>query len=474
MSARKTKIVATIGPASSSEDMIRKLMESGMDVARMNCSHGTRKSHISTLNMIKKVRSELGLPVAVLLDTRGPEIRLRSFLNGEVYLESGQTFTLTSRDVEGDNTVAGITYPGLVRDVKAGGRILIDDGLIEMEIIDVTETDIVCRVNNSGVISDSKGVNVPDCDLNMPYISRKDYEDIVFAAENDFEFIAASFTRTGDDIAAVREVLRNHNCSDMSIIAKIENIQGVNNIDEIIEEADGIMIARGDMGVEIPLEDVPVIQKMIICKARKAGKPVITATQMLDSMIRNPRPTRAEAADVANAVFDGSSAVMLSGETAAGKYPEQAVQTMALIAQSAEAAVNYGRYFREHTADGVTDVTNAVTHAACETALRVRASAIICVTTSGFTGRMVSGCRPGTPVVACTVSEKIWRSMNLLWGIIPCLIPLENDTDTLFRHAVEAAEKTGAVKHGDTVVIVAGVPLGIPGRTNMIRVYAVE
>ena len=473
MAIRKTKIVCTIGPASNTEAKLRELMLAGMDVARMNFSHGDHASHLVTLKLIEKVRDELGLPVAALLDTKGPEIRLGDFKEGKVLLKKGDYFTLTTRDIEGTQDIVSITYKNLPRDVKVGGRILIDDGLIELEITDLTETDIACRVLNGGPVSNHKGVNVPNCQLSMPFISEKDYKDLVFAAENGYDFVAASFTRTAQDVLDMKKVLTEHGGENIRIIAKIENRQGIDNIDEIIRAADGIMVARGDMGVEIPFEEVPTLQKIMIRKACEAGKVAITATQMLDSMMNNPRPTRAEAADVANAIYDNTSAIMLSGETAAGKYPIEAVRTMARIALTTEAAIDYGQALRERRQPGDPDITNAISHACCTTALDLNASAIVTVTKSGFTARMLSKYRPQSPIVACVMDEQVRRQLNLAWGVTPFKIEKKDNTDELFEIAVNCAENAGIVRQGEVVVITAGIPLGISGTTNMIKVHVV-
>ena len=473
MAIRKTKIVCTIGPASNTEAKLRELMLAGMDVARMNFSHGDHASHLVTLKLIEKVRDELGLPVAALLDTKGPEIRLGDFKEGKVLLKKGDYFTLTTRDIEGTQDIVSITYKNLPRDVKVGGRILIDDGLIELEITDLTETDIACRVLNGGPVSNHKGVNVPNCQLSMPFISEKDYKDLVFAAENGYDFVAASFTRTAQDVLDMKKVLTEHGGENIRIIAKIENRQGIENIDEIIRAADGIMVARGDMGVEIPFEEVPILQKIMIRKACEAGKAAITATQMLDSMMNNPRPTRAEAADVANAIYDNTSAIMLSGETAAGKYPVEAVRTMARIAMTTEAAIDYGQALRERRQPGDPDITNAISHACCTTALDLNASAIVTVTKSGFTARMLSKYRPQSPIVACVMEEQVRRQLNLAWGVTPIRIGKKDSTDELFELAVNSAESAGIVRQGEVVVITAGIPLGISGTTNMIKVHVV-
>ena len=470
---RKTKIICTLGPSSESEETLRRLMIEGMDVARFNFSHGTHEEQLEKFNRVKRIREELGLPVAELLDTKGPEIRLKTFENDKAELKQGSRFTLTTREVLGNASIVSITYKDLPKDVKPGGRILLDDGLIELLIDDVDDTEIHCTVANSGVISNRKGVNVPDTNLSMPFISQKDYDDICFGIEHGFDFIAASFTRTAEDILQIRKILEEKNCNNISIIAKIENMQGVQNINDIIRVSDGIMVARGDMGVEIPLEEVPVLQKKIIQKVYQAGKQVITATQMLDSMMKNPRPTRAEATDVANAIYDGTSAIMLSGETAAGAYPVEALQTMVKIAERTEIDINYRRRFEEKGTGVITDVTNAISHATCTTGMDLNAAAIITVSKSGRTARMISKFRPTCPIIACTMSESVWRRLNLSWGVQPVIITERDTTDDLFETAVEAAQKKGYVKQGDITVITAGVPLGVSGTTNMLKVQVV-
>ena len=470
---RKTKIICTLGPSSESEETLRRLMIEGMDVARFNFSHGTHEEQLEKFNRVKRIREELGLQVAALLDTKGPEIRLKTFENDKAELKQGSRFTLTTREVLGNASIVSITYKDLPKDVKPGGRILLDDGLIELLIDDVDDTEIHCTVANSGVISNRKGVNVPDTNLSMPFISQKDYDDICFGIEHGFDFIAASFTRTAEDILQIRKILEEKNCNNISIIAKIENMQGVQNINDIIRVSDGIMVARGDMGVEIPLEEVPVLQKKIIQKVYQAGKQVITATQMLDSMMKNPRPTRAEATDVANAIYDGTSAIMLSGETAAGAYPVEALQTMVKIAERTEIDINYRRRFEEKGTGVITDVTNAISHATCTTGMDLNAAAIITVSKSGRTARMISKFRPTCPIIACTMSESVWRRLNLSWGVQPVIITERDTTDDLFETAVEAAQKKGYVKQGDITVITAGVPLGVSGTTNMLKVQVV-
>ena len=448
-------------------------MIEGMNVARFNFSHGDHAQHKRNMERIMKFRTELNLPVATLLDTKGPEIRVKDFKNGKIELKPGQTFTFTTDEVEGDEKMVSITYKNLVNDVKPGNTILIDDGLIEMTVEQVSENKIVCRVVNGGPVSNRKGVNVPRVNLSMPYISEQDRADIIFGIENDFDFIAASFVRTADDVLEIRKILDEHGCDNINIISKIENMQGVENIDEIIRVSDGIMVARGDMGVEIPLEDVPVIQKMIIKKVYNADKQVVTATQMLDSMIKNPRPTRAEATDVANAIYDGTSAIMLSGETAAGKYPVEALHTMIKIAERAEEDIDYTKRFYERGNIQNPDITSAISHATCTTAIDLGAAAIVTVTKSGKTARMISKYRPKCPIIGCSPVEKVCSQLNLSWGVQRLLIAEENNTDDLFEHSVEAAKRNHYIKDGEIVVITAGVPLGVAGTTNLIKVHVV-
>lgn len=471
---RKTKIICTIGPASESEERLRELMLAGMNVARFNFSHGTHKEQLVKYNRVLKVRKELGLPVATLLDTKGPEIRLRDFEGGKVELQAGQTFTLTTDEVLGTSQRASITYKKLKDDIDVGTTILIDDGLIEMKAEKIEGNDIVCRVVNGGFVSNHKGVNVPGAVLSMPYISAADRDDIVFGAEHGFDFIAASFVRTREDILEVRKIL-DEKGSRTKIIAKIENMQGINNLEEIIEAADGIMVARGDMGVEVAMEEVPILQKRMIKMAVARGKHVITATQMLESMIKNPRPTRAEATDIANAIYDGTTAIMLSGESAAGLYPVEAVKTMARIAERAEQDIDYkSRMQKLQAQDSMSpDITTAISYATCSVAMSLKANAIITVTMSGFTANMIARYKPACQIIGCTLDEKVCRQLNLLWGVNPVLISKEQTTDALFEEAVFKSKKAGLIKAGDTVVITAGVPLGIAGKTDMIHVVEV-
>lgn len=470
---RKTKIVCTLGPATDKDEVLLGIMKNGMNVARFNFSHGTHEEHKNRLEKLRKYREELALPIAALLDTKGPEVRVRDFENGRVNLENGNTFTLTTRELMGTEQIASVTYKDLPKDVSVGTRILIDDGLIELKVIDINDTDVVCEVICGGEVSNHKGVNIPNVDLSMPYINDVDRSDIIFGIENDFDFIAASFVRCADDVLAIRKILDEYNCHDIKIIAKIENMQGVANIDEIIKVSDGIMVARGDMGVEIPNEDVPVMQKMIIKKVYNAGKQVITATQMLDSMVKNPRPTRAETADVANAIYDGTSAVMLSGESAAGKYPVESVETMAKIAVRTEADIDYKKRFLALVRQNRIEITDAISHATCTTAHDLNAKAIITVTKLGKTARMVSKYRPDCDIIACTLNEKIARQLNMSWGVTPIIINEERDTFELFDHAIVKVKEKGYLKDGDTTVITAGVPLGMSGTTNMLKVEEV-
>lgn len=447
-------------------------MLAGMNVARFNFSHGSHEEHKAKFDRVIKVSSELKLPVATLLDTKGPEIRLKDIEGGKTELVSGQKFILTTEEILGNNEKVTITYKGLKDDINVGTTILIDDGLIEMVVDEINETDIICSVVNGGPISNHKGVNIPGADLSMPYISDVDRSDIMFGCDMDFDFLAASFVRCKEDILEVRKIIEEHG-SHMKIIAKIENTQGIRNLDEILEAADGIMVARGDMGVEIPMEEVPIVQKQMIKKAEALGKHVITATQMLESMIKNPRPTRAEATDIANAIYDGTTAIMLSGESAAGLYPVEAVKTMAKIAERTEQDIDYNSRLRRRKDIDNIDTTTAISHATCTTAMDLKAAAIVTVTISGFTAGMIARYKPSCPIIACSVSPRTCRQLNLAWGVTPIWIARESTAEDLFDEAVYAAEKEGYIKKGDKVVLTAGVPLGVSGRTNMIRVVEV-
>ena len=473
MTHRKTKIVCTLGPSTQSDDVLREMMLSGMNVARLNFSHGTHETHGVTIARVKRLREELGLPIGIMLDTKGPEIRLGDFAEGRVQLQKGQNFTLCAYDVPGTAERVSITYHGLINDVHEGSAILLDDGLVALTVIRVGEKEILCRVDNGGEVSNHKGVNAPGAELTMPFLSDTDRDDIRYGVEQGVDFVAASFTRCADDILEIRKLFGQKGGRDISIIAKIENTQGVQNIDEILRVSDGIMVARGDLGVEIPLEEVPVIQKMLIHKAYSSGKQVITATQMLESMSTNPRPTRAEATDVANAIYDGTSATMLSGETAAGMYPVEALRTMARIAQRAEADINYIKRFKERESERTPDVTNAISHATVTSAHDLGATAILTVTKSGRTARMISKYRPNCPILCCAMDERVCRRLALSWGVIPLLIEEAHNTDELFERAVQAGEKAKLLHDGELVVMTAGVPLGISGTTNLMKVHVV-
>ena len=469
---RKTKIICTIGPASQSEEKLRELMLAGMNVARFNFSHGDHEEQHGKYDRMRKVSKELNLPIAALLDTKGPEIRLRDFEGGKVMLEAGQKFTLTTKEIMGTNEIASITYKELIHDISAGTTILIDDGLIEMTVEEITDTDIICNVVNGGPVSNHKGVNVPGAELSMPYISESDKNDILFGVELGFDIIAASFVRNKEDVLEVRKILDERN-SKMMIISKIENMQGIKNLDEIIEVSDGIMVARGDMGVEVPLEEVPVLQKQIIKKAVAKGKQVITATQMLESMMHNPRPTRAETTDIANAIYDGTTAIMLSGESAQGQYPVEAVQTMARIAERTEEDIDFAGRLKKREVPGDGNITTAISHATCTLAADLDVKAIICVTMSGFTASMISRFKPSCPIIGCTVKRLVWRQLNLQWGVMPLLIQEENTAEDLFHAAIDAAVDAGYIVKGDKIIITAGMPLGISGKSNQLRVVEV-
>lgn len=465
-----------MGPANDSPPILRELMLEGMSTARFNLSHGDHDSHRKKFALVSKLRKELKLPIATLLDTKGPEIRVKQFQDGRAELSANDIFVLTTQDVMGDHTKVSITYQDLPQDIQTGAMVLIDDGLIAMQVISTNDTDISCKVLNSGVVSNNKGINVPGTVLSMPYLSKQDEADLCFAVETGFDFVATSFTRTADDVLAVRSCLAEHGGQKVRIIAKIENAEGVKNIDEIIRVADGVMVARGDMGVEIPMEDVPIFQKMIIEKVYQAGKIVITATQMLESMIHHPRPTRAEANDIANAIYDGTSAIMLSGETAAGKYPVEALKTMVKIATRAEQEIDYIENFNRCTQSGKmqkTDIPDAISHATCTTAHDLGASAIVTVTHSGRTARSISRFRPDAPIIGCGLTEQVCRQLNLSWGVIPIQIQEKKDAEDLFTTAVDTAEKMGLIEAGTLAVITAGVPLGISGTTNMMKVQVV-
>ena len=469
---RKTKIICTLGPSTDKEGVLRDLIANGMNVARFNFSHGSHEEHLGRLEKLKALREELGKPVAALLDTKGPEIRLKDFKNGVENLVAGQTFTLTTRDVEGTNEICSITYKDLPMDVEPNGTIMLDDGLIKLQIQTVNDTDIVCTVLNSGKIKNKKGVNVPGVHLSMPYMSQRDKDDIIFGIQQGYDFIAASFVRTAQDVYDIRNLLNQYD-SNIRIIAKIENREGVNNIDSILAAADAVMVARGDLGVEIDFTELPGIQKTIIDRSFSFGKPIVTATQMLDSMIVNPRPTRAEISDVANAIYDGTSAIMLSGETAAGAYPVEALKTMSAIAERTE---QEGFHLRSRTMDsnpGKISVSDATAHAACLTARDVNAAAIVTVSESGTTARLLSKYRPQQPIIACVMREQVQRQLSLSWGITPLMMSLAHSTDELIEMSTALAKENGYLHNGELAVVTAGVPVGVSGTTNMIKIHMV-
>ena len=469
---RKTKIICTLGPSTDKDGVLRELIANGMNVARFNFSHGSHEEHKGRLDLLKSLREELGKPVAALLDTKGPEIRLKDFKNGTEMLEAGQTFTLTTRDVEGTKEICSITYKDLPQDVAPGGTIMLDDGLIKLQIQTVNDTDIVCTVLNNGKIKNKKGVNVPGVHLSMPYMSQRDKDDIIFGIEQGFDFIAASFVRTAQDVYEIRNLLNEYD-SNIRIIAKIENREGVNNIDSILAAADAVMVARGDLGVEIDFTELPGIQKTIIDRSFSFGKPIVTATQMLDSMMVNPRPTRAEISDVANAIYDGTSAIMLSGETAAGAYPVEALKTMSAIAERTEQEGHYlrGRLMEPNT--GKISVSDATAHAACLTAKDVNAAAIVTVSESGNTARLLSKYRPSQPIIACVMDEQVQRQLSISWGITPLMMDLATSTDELIEKSTTLAKEHGYLHDGELAVVTAGVPVGVSGTTNMIKIHMI-
>lgn len=469
---RRTKIVCTIGPASEDQGIIASLVQHGMDVARLNFSHGKIEEHLQRIKNIRLIARQMRKRVGILVDTRGPEVRIKTFARNEVHLKEGDKFILTTEDVQGDQNRVSINYQGLPRDLFPGARVLIDDGLIELRVEKVTPVEVQTTVVHGGFISSRKSINLPGISVNLPSLSAEDIRDIEFALENDVDFIAVSFVRSAADIIAIKSIVEEHQ-KEVKVIAKIENHEGIENFNGILEVADGIMIARGDLGVEIPIEDVPLIQKKLISACNRAGKPVITATQMLDSMIRQPRPTRAEASDVANAIFDGTDAVMLSGETAVGAFPVETLQTMSLIAGRAEEELEYRRMLDYFEQDTLKTVTGAISYATCRAAIELNAAAIISSTQSGYTARMVSKFKPKAPIIAVTPNEKVASSLTLTWGVYPLLsLPAQRDDD-IFDTAVKTALDAGLIKGGDLVVLTAGAPAGIPGTTNFMRIDTV-
>ena len=469
---RKTKIIATVGPKTRDVESLKKIFNAGADAIRINFSHDNQEIHGETAKRVQQVRQEMGMPIPLILDTKGPEIRTGVFKdNAVIELELGATFTLTTEDIEGDQNIVSISYKDLPKDLEIGSRVLIDDGLIELRVTALTDTEITCIVENAGIVSSRKGVNIPDVAVNLPALTEKDISDVIFGITAGFDYIAVSFVRSAADVLEIRKILEDNNGTHLAIIAKIENREGVDNIDEILDVTDAIMVARGDLGVEIPPEEVPVVQKQLIEKANAKGRVVVTATQMLDSMIRNPRPTRAEASDVANAIFDGTSAVMLSGETAQGDYPLEAIQMMSRIACKAEAAVQYNEPVNEKAME--VSITNSISHATCRTAGELDAASIITVTKSGYTAHAVSKYKPGCPIIACTIDESVLYQLNLVWGCYPILIDPKTTTDEIFASAIVAAEEAGLAKKGDLVVLTAGTPVGVSGTTNVLRIQCV-
>ena len=468
---KKTKIICTIGPASENRAILKNMMLAGMNGARLNFSHGTHEEHKKKIDMVKELRDELGLYISLILDTKGPEIRTGKFGVKEVQLVEGQKFTITTEDVMGTNELCTVSYKGLVKDVRPGDKLLIDDGLVGLTIDEVIGENIICTVNNGGQVKDYKSVNVPGVKVKLPAVTERDKEDIEFGIKEDFDYIAASFVRKASDVEEMRVFLRDRGAGHIKIISKIENKEGVDNINEIIAASDGIMVARGDLGVEIPAEQVPLTQKKIIKLCNMEGKPVITATQMLDSMIRNPKPTRAEVTDVANAIFDGTDVIMLSGETASGKYPVETVKQMYEIAVATENALNYDDILREKSKVKDSSVTNAIGHATCTSAQGLKATAILTPTSSGYTAKVVSKFRPKAPILAFTSTDRVARHLSLVWGVTPLVTIHADTTKGIFDEAIDASLGQGLIQKGDLIVITAGVPVGVGGTTNMLRIH---
>ncbi|HEY2419778.1 MAG TPA: pyruvate kinase [Neobacillus sp.] len=472
---RKTKIVCTIGPASESVEKLTQLINSGMNVARLNFSHGDFEEHGQRIKNIREAAKLTGKTIAILLDTKGPEIRTHNMKGGAIELKAGENVIVSMTEVEGTGEKFSITYPGLIEDVHVGSKILLDDGLIGLDVtkVDLAANEIHTKILNSGTLKNKKGVNVPGVSVNLPGITQKDTQDILFGIEQDIDFIAASFVRRAKDVLEIRQLLEENQATHINIIPKIENQEGVDNIDEILEVSDGLMVARGDLGVEIPAEEVPLVQKLLIKKCNILGKPVITATQMLDSMQRNPRPTRAEASDVANAIFDGTDAIMLSGETAAGLYPVEAVQTMHNIASRSEQALNHKEILSNCSKNTEHNMTDAIGQSVAYTALNLDVNAIVTPTESGHTARMISKYRPKAPIVAVTANASVTRRLALVWGVYPQQGRTANSTDEMLDFAVDESVNSGIVKHGDLVVITAGVPIGEAGTTNLMKIHIV-
>ncbi len=469
---RKTKIICTVGPASRDEKVFSAMCRAGLNVARLNFSHGSHEQHKENIDMIKKVREELDLPIAIMLDTKGPEYRIKTFENGKITLCDGDEFTFTVENVEGDRTRVSVNYEGLVNDLSIGDRILVNNGLVIFEVKEITHTDVICRVVVGGELSDRKSMSFPGKILKQTYLSEQDKADLLFGIENDVDFIAASFVSRREDLLDLKAFMHEHGGDNIDIIAKIENQSGIDNIEEICEECSGIMIGRGDLGVEVPFTELPALQKFLITKCRLLGKRVITATEMLESMIQNPRPTRAEISDVANAVYDGTSAVMLSGESAAGKYPVQTVKTMAEIVEETEKHIHYDNRFRNNEFK-IKNRADAISHATCGMAIDIRAKAIVVTSMSGMTVRMVSRFRSPTDIVGMAVNKKVWYKLALSWGVLPVLTEHFNSTDVLFYHALKAAKEALHLQEGDSVVMTAGDINGASGNTNLIKVETV-
>lgn len=472
---RKTKIIATLGPASNSSEMIKKLIQTGMNAARINFSHGSHESHGETINKVKQIREELNMPIPIILDTKGPEIRTKVLKNEPIKLEKGNKFTLTTDDIEGDETIVSVTYADFAKDLHIGATVLIDDGLIELKVLEINGNNVVCEIINSGILGSRKGINLPDVSINLPALTEKDIDDIKFGIKMDVDYIAASFIRSAEDVKQIRKLLNENGGSSIKIISKIENREGVDNLDLILEATDGIMVARGDLGVEIPFEEVPIIQKEMINKCKAKGKLVVTATQMLESMITNPRPTRAEVSDVANAVLDGTDAIMLSGETAKGAFPIEAVNSMVKIAKKIESSYDYVKAFYNKKTMHCTNITEAVSHATCTTANDLNASCIVAVSKSGLTVREVSKHRPNSVILALTEDKKVLRQLNLTWACYPHLISISEITKgDFFENTTKIACEKAFAKKDDTIVIVAGTPIGETGSTNTLKVQSIK
>jgi len=469
---RKTKIICTIGPSCSNEETMTEMFRSGMNVARLNFSHGSHEEHKVRIDMIKSIRSRLEMPVAIMLDTKGPEYRIKTFENGKITLNDGDVFTFTTEDVVGDQNRVSVSYKGLANDLEVGDRILLNNGLLAFEVTEIKGGDVICTTTIGGVLSDRKSMSFPNKVLKQVYLSEQDKADILFGIRNDIDFIACSFVSCKQDMLDVKEFLEANGADGVELIAKIENQAGIDNIEEICEECDGIMIGRGDMGVEIDFAELPAIQKYLITKCRMMGKRVITATEMLESMINNPRPTRAETSDVANAVYDGTSAIMLSGETAAGKYPVLALSTMAAIAERTEQNIHYDKRFRNNEFI-IKNTVDAISHATCGMSMDVGAKAIAVCTLSGMTARMVSRFRSPVDILGVTTNEKTWRKLALSWGVTPVMCDTFDSTDVLFFTAKSLAKRTFGLSQGDRIIITGGITNGATGNTNMLKIETI-